>query len=190
MPSTGALRGADREVEFMLRSAAGLMGLPVLALLAACATYRPQDVKPGMTEAEASALIGRATGRYPGPDGQTRIEYATGPFGRVTWMLDVDASGRVVEPPEQVLNELHFLWIQQNSRDRDSKWLLYQLGRPGEVLRLGWLGGQVWSWRYPTFDCLWFQVTVNDDGTLRDGGGYGTDPRCDPGDFGGGGSRR
>ena len=53
------------------------------------------------------------------------------------------------------------------------------LGRPGEVMRLGWIGGQVWSWRYPTFDCLWFQVTVNDDSSLRDAGGYGIDPRCD-----------
>jgi hypothetical protein len=57
--------------------------------------------------------------------------------------------------------------------------MLYHLGRPGEVKRLGWIGGQVWSWRYPTFDCLWFQVTVNDDGSLRDAGGYGIDPSCD-----------
>ena len=78
-----------------------------------------------------------------------------------------------------MLNEGYFSWIQQNARDRDSQWLLYHLGRPGEVMRLGWIGGQVWSWRYPTFDCLWFQVTVNDDGSLRDAGGYGIDPHCD-----------
>jgi hypothetical protein len=94
-------------------------------------------------------------------------------------MVDLDASGKVIDAPEQVLNERHLNWIQQNARNRDSKWLLYHLGRPGEVMRLGWIGGQVWSWRYPTFDCLWFQVTVNDDGSLRDAGGYGIDPRCD-----------
>ena len=116
---------------------------------------------------------------YPGPDGQTRVEFATGPYGRVTWMVDLDAAGKVSDAPEQVLNEARFSWVQQNARDRDSNWLLYNLGRPGEVMRLGWIGGQVWSWRYPTFDCLWFQVTVNDDGSLRDAGGYGIDPRCD-----------
>ena len=46
-------------------------------------------------------------------------------------------------------------------------------------MRLGWIGDQVWSWRYPTFDCLWVQVTFNDDGSLRDCGGYGIDPRRD-----------
>jgi hypothetical protein len=94
-------------------------------------------------------------------------------------MVDLDASGKVIDAPEQVLNERHLNWIQQNARNRDSKWLLYHLGRPGEVMRLGWIGGQVWSWRYPTFDCLWFQVTVNNDGSLRYAGGYGIDPRCD-----------
>jgi len=161
------------------------------ALLAAgCGTYRPQAVQPGMTEAEAAALIGRPTGRYPGPNDQTRVEFATGPYGRVTWMLDLDAAGKVIEPPQQVLDEYYFGWVQQNARDRKTDWLLYNLGRPSDIQRLGWIGGQVWSWRYPTTECLWFQVTVNDDGTLRDGGGYGIDPRCDPGDFGGGASRR
>jgi hypothetical protein len=159
-------------------STLALAGIAVLAA-AACGTYRPQDVKPGMGEAEVAALIGRPTGRYAGPNGQTRVEFATGPYGRVTWMVDLDASGKVIDAPEQVLNEAYFSWIQQNARDRDSKWLLYNLGRPSEVMRLGWIGGQVWSWRYPTFDCLWFQVTVNDDGSLRDAGGYGIDPRCD-----------
>jgi hypothetical protein len=132
------------------------------------ATWRSSRHKPG--EAEVTALIGRPTGRYPGPDSQARIEFATGPYERVTWMVDLDASGKVIDAPKQVLNEAHFSWIQQNASDRDSTWLLYNLGRPGKVMRLGWIGGQVWSWRYPTFDCLWFQVTVNDDGSLRDAG--------------------
>ena len=42
-----------------------------------------------------------------------------------------------------MLNEAYFSWIQQNARDHDSKWLLYHLGRPGEVMRLGWIGGEV-----------------------------------------------
>lgn len=156
---------------------------------AGCGTYRPQAVKPGMTEAEAAALIGQATGRYPGPNGQTRVEFATGPYGRVTWMVDLDAGGQVIEPPQQVLDEYYFSWVQQNARDRKTDWLLYNLGRPSDIQRLGWIGGQVWSWRYPTTECLWFQVTVNDDGTLRDAGGYGIDWRCDPPSGGGAGWR-
>jgi hypothetical protein len=168
----------------------GAAALAAAVLAAGCGTCQPQAVKPGMTEADAAPLLGKPTGRYPGPNGQTRVEFATGPYGRVTWMLDLDAAGKVIEPPQQVLDEYYFGWVQQNAGGRKTDWLLYNLGRPGEVMRLGWIGGQVWSWRYPTNECLWFQVTVNDDGTLRDGGGYGIDPRCDPGDFGGGAGRR
>ena len=42
----------------------------------------------------------------------------------------------------------------------------------------GWQGGEVWSWRYPTNDCLWFQVSVGADGRVRDGI-FNIDPRCD-----------
>ena len=119
----------QRRWPWTLRTLAGLAVLGVLAT-AACGTYRPQDVRPGMSEAEAAALLGRPTGRYPGPNGQTRVEFATGPYGRVTWMLDLDASGQVIGAPQQVLNEASFSWIQQNARDHDAKWLLYHLADP------------------------------------------------------------
>jgi hypothetical protein len=156
-----------------------LLALIAAALLAGCANYRPQDLRAGMTEAEAVQTLGlRNTGRYPGPNGQTRVEFATGPFGRVTWMIDLDASGRVVEW-DQVLDEHHFTWVQTNFQGRDREWLLYHMGRPGEVRGGGWQGGQVWSYRYPTNECLWYQVSILDSGLLRDGGSYGIDPRCD-----------
>ena len=85
-------------------------------------------------------------------------------------------------------NETAFRYVQQNWQGQDKEWLRYTLGRPGEVRGGGWQGGQVWSWRYPTTECFWFQVSVMDDGKLRDGGAIGIDPRCDPGS-GGGASR-
>jgi hypothetical protein len=153
----------------------------LLALAAAgCASYRPQDLRPGLSETEVTQTLGLAlTGRYPGPNGQTRLEYATGPWGRVTWMVDLDAQGRSLAWG-QVLNETAFTYVQTHHAGQNQQWLQYTLGRPSEVMALGWLGGSVWSWRYPTNECLWFQVTLNKDGTLRDGGGYGIDPRCDP----------
>ncbi len=159
----------------------------LLALAAAgCTTYKPQDIRAGQSEAELQQLMGQPTGRYPGPNGQSRLEFATGPYGRVTWMVDVDAQGKVLFWG-QVLNETAFRYVQQNFQGQDKDWLRYTLGRPGEVRGGGWQGGQVWSWRYPTTECLWFQVSVLDDGKLRDGGALGIDPRCDPGSFGGAG---
>lgn len=154
----------------------------ILALaLAGCGTYRPQDIRVGMSEAEVAQLIGVPTGRYAGPKGQTRVEFATGPYGRVTWMVDLDASGRAIEWT-QVLNEANFTYTQTHFENMDMAWLRYTLGRPGEVRSGGWQGGWVWSYRYPTNECLWFQVSILDSGKLRDGGTYGIDPRCDVGE--------
>lgn len=153
--------------------------LLLAAVLAGCATpQRPQDIRAGQSEAELLQLMGQPTARYAGPNGQTRLEFATGPYGRTTWLVDVDAGGKVLDF-DQVLNEGRFAYVQQNAAGRDKQWLLYTLGRPGEVRGGGRQGGQVWSWRYPTTECLWFQVSVLDSGKLLDGGAFGIDPRCD-----------
>jgi hypothetical protein len=60
--------------------------LSCAAVLAGCAGFGPPDIRPGQTEAEARASLGPNTGRYAMPGGVTRLEYATGPFGRTTWM--------------------------------------------------------------------------------------------------------
>lgn len=156
----------------------------VLAVaIAGCATYNPRDIRAGQTEAELIQLMSQPTGRYSGPAGQTRLEFATGPFGQVTWMVDLDSMGRV-SAWAQVLNETAFNYVQTNFEGQDMAWLRYTLGRPSEVRSGGWQGGWVWSWRYPTNECSWFQVSILDSGKLRDGGAYGIDPRCDPGSVG------
>lgn len=156
-----------------------VLAVALAAALTGCATYKPQEIRPGQSEADLQPLMGHPTARYPGPNGQTRLEYATGPYGRVTWMVDIDRAGKVLGW-EQVLDEAHFTQVQLHFQGKDQQWLRYMLGRPGEVRGGGWQGGQVWSWRYPTNECLWYQVSILDDGTLRDGGAYGIDPRCDP----------
>ena len=59
--------------------------------------------------------------------------------------------------------------------------LLLWLGTPGERRGGGRAGGEVWSWRYPTNDCLWFESSVATDGRIT-GSSYSIDPRCDAGD--------
>jgi hypothetical protein len=170
----------------MMKSISSCMTLLLALAGTGCATYKPQDIRAGQTEAELQALMGQPTGRYAGPNGQSRIEFATGPWGRTTWMVDVDASGKVLAWG-QVLNETAFNYVQLNYQGQDQQWLRYTLGRPGQVRGGGWQGGQVWSWRYPTNECLWYQVSVLDGGKLRDGGAYGIDPSCDaPSGIGGG----
>ena len=52
--------------------------LPLLAL-AACGTYKPQDIKAGQNEAEVQTLMGQPTGRYTLPTGETLQRILGGP---------------------------------------------------------------------------------------------------------------
>ena len=144
------------------------------ALLSGCAGYAPSGVAPGQSEGDVVRAMGAPTGRYPLPGGGARLEYARGPYGRHTYMVDLDNAGRV-ERVAQVLTEANFLRVAPGMSRDD---LLLLLGRPGEVFGVAKQRSQVWNWRYPTNDCLWFQATVTPDGRVLDAG-RGIDPHCD-----------
>ncbi len=148
--------------------------LTAALLLGGCAGYAPSAVVAGQSEAEVVRSMGMPTGRYALPGGGSRLEYARGPHGRQTYMVDLDAAGRVTGW-EQVLTDATFLRVVPGMPRDD---LLRLLGRPGEVFGAGWQGDQVWNWRYPNNDCLWFQATVTRDGRVKDAG-HGIDRRCE-----------
>jgi hypothetical protein len=150
------------------------------AVLAGCAAFHAPPLAPGQSEGEVLALLGPPTGRYGLPDGAQRLEFARGPLGRQTWMVDIGPDGRS-RRAEQVLNEAHFADFQQRAQGMTVDELLRTLGRPGERRHGGWAGGELWSWRYPTNDCLWFQVSIGTDARVI-GGSYGIDPACDVND--------
>lgn len=150
--------------------------LPLLAL-AACTGLMRAPPSPGQTEAEVLQRMGSPSARYPMAGGASRLEFASGPWGRETWMVDLDAGGRVTGAA-QVLQESSLYAFQARAPGVTRDELLRTLGTPGERKSGGWQGGEVWSWRYPTNDCLWFQVSVGADGRVRDGI-FNLDPRCD-----------
>ena len=151
-------------------------GLP--ALLGACALLQPPQAQLGQTEAQVLASLGKPTGRYALPGGSQRLEYATGPYGRTTLMVDLGADGRVSNS-QQVLGQASFNQVQ-DGMPREA--LLRLLGRPGD--KAGeYMGRETWSWRYPTNDCLWARVTLEPDGRVRGGASLLPDPSCD-GDHG------
>ena len=143
-------------------------------LLAACAAT--QAPPPGSSRADVLRTWGTPTAHHAMPDGSDRMEYASGPYGRTTWMVDIDAKGRVTQA-RQVLGEAEFEAVMATPGLRRAG-VLRRLGAPGESRPLGWLGGEIWSWRYPTNDCLWFEISLARDGRVT-GGGYAVDPTCD-----------
>jgi hypothetical protein len=144
-----------------------------VALLSACAGYSPGDLRPGAAEADVRARMGEPTGRHPLADGGARIEYARGPTGRHTYMVEVDSAGRV-RGWEQVLTERNFESVAVGTAQADVR---QRLGRPSQT-RTGWRGaGEVWSYRFDDLFCRWFQIWLI-EGQVREAS-YAPDPRCD-----------
>jgi len=159
------------------RSARWTVAAPAAAaLLGGCAGYSPQSLPVGTPLADITTALGPPTGRYTLPDSTQRVEYARGPAGRHTYMIDLDAQGRLARW-EQVLTERNFNAITAGM-DRDT--VLQRLGRPSHVRGQGWpaVPGVVWSYRYETTFCQWFQMSIDNGGKVLDTG-YAPDPRCD-----------
>lgn len=175
-------RHLDRDGNRHRRLSVRLAAVALLTLsvgLGGCEALRtygpPRDLSPGDPAARAEAALGSPTGRRALPDGGTRLEFARGPFGRHTWMVDVDAAGRVTRW-FQALDEAAFARVLPGQPAAD---LLLTLGRPSQVRHGGWQGGEVWSWRYEAVFCQWFEVSVK-DGRVVDAA-YTPDPLCDVG---------
>jgi hypothetical protein len=150
-----------------------LSAMVAVLWLASCAGYGPVGVQAGQTEAQVVQVMGQPTGRYAMPGGAQRLEFARGPYGRHTYMIDLDAQGRVVQV-DQVLDTWHFATVLPGQTSDE---VLRALGRPSE--RAGSMrNGQIWSWRYANNDCLWWQAQFDAQGILVQAG-YGPERGCD-----------
>jgi len=154
-----------------------LLAAPLAALLAAllagCTAYSPGDLRPGRSEAEIRARMGEPNARQALPDGGARLEYARGPMGRHTYLVEVDSAGRL-RGWEQVLTEANFdaiaIGVPQAAVQQ-------KLGRASQT-RVGWRGvGEVWSYRYESLFCRWFQVWLV-EGRVREAS-FASDPMCE-----------
>jgi hypothetical protein len=157
-----------------LKARAAVAWLLPAALVAGCAGYAPTNAMMGRSAEAVSGELGPPTGRYTLPDGTTRLEYARGPYGKHTYMIDLDTAGRVARV-EQVLTERNFESIRPGDA-RQSVLLL--LGRPSEVGRI-WRGAELWQYRYEAHICRWFVITLEPDGGGVRDAGYLPDPACD-----------
>jgi hypothetical protein len=146
----------------------------VASLVAGCAATGVQSLPAGTSVDELLQRAGPPTAKYE-RTGQQRWEYATGPAGKFTWMVDLDAAGKV-QRVSQVLNEADFARVQPGETIDELHW---QLGRPSETRGI-WRGASLWGYRYFTNACFWFVVTVEPTGVVRDSG-YVPDPTCEAG---------
>lgn len=151
---------------------AGLIASTTLAL-SGCATYGPGDLGTGRTEAEVRARLGEPTDRATLPGGTTRLDFGRGPFGPHTWRVELDPAGRVATVT-QLLTEARFDRIAPGATTAEVR---DRIGLPSER-RGGWRDvGEVWSYRFESPLCRWFQVWLV-DGRVREAA-YAPDPLCD-----------
>jgi hypothetical protein len=157
-------------------AAKGIGAALLLAWLAGCVTFGPGGAPLGSSLSDVKSRY-HPTGEYPLADGGERLEFAGGTYGRLTYMLDFDAAGKLVKS-EQVLTEVNFANIVPGM-PRDE--LRRRLGPPSETFAIPRQKIDVWNYRYFTGDCLWFQVSIGTADNEVTTAGITTDPRCDHG---------
>ncbi len=156
-----------------------LPALSIAGLLAGCAfaPYSPSGVPPGAPRAEVERIMGPPTGVYEMSDGHVRLEYNHMPFGKHTFMIDLDAGGRVAHW-ENVLDEHHFDAILPGQSMDD---VLRQIGPPSFKWHylLPRPGGNTWRYRFETIQrCTVFELSFDAvTGKVLDGA-YPPDPGC------------
>ncbi|HEY8048345.1 MAG TPA: hypothetical protein VIE63_04175 [Ramlibacter sp.] len=125
----------------------------VLALLAACAGF-PQggfDIPAGTPRDAVIARAGAPTRVVPLPAGGERLQYSLQPVGQEAWMVDLDASGKVVRS-FQALTFENFIRILPGWAMADVE---REFGPPAKF-------DSVMSWRGPIWTYRWRDVANAD----------------------------
>lgn len=130
----------------------------LLLLLTGCA------VTPGMTRDQVVSTLGRPTAELH-RDGVHRLQYSRQPMGQSVVMVDLDASGRVVQSREvMALNELSKIDVSGTTTPAD---ILWAFGPPAKVDGVMSWKGDIWSYRWRDTQDMWFWVYFDPSGVVR-----------------------
>jgi hypothetical protein len=149
-----------------------MAGLLAALVLAGCASPNPAGLKPGASVDEIRTQMGTPRATYALSNGGTRLEFRGS--GARTYMVDVDASGRLVSWV-QVLNENNFGNIEAGMTREE---VLKILGQPDDVSNVGRQRDEIWSYHFQNTQCQWFQVSFGSDGRTARGGARALTPTC------------
>lgn len=147
--------------------------------IAGCATVQPETLKPGASADEIRAKMGTPSATHTLPDGGQRLEFQAS--GARTYMLDVDASGRL-QSWQQVRTEASFRSLGAGMTHEQVR---AALGQPDEISHVGRQRDEVWSWNFRNIECQWFQLSFGSDARTSSGGATALTPPCLRGGGGG-----
>ncbi len=121
--------------------------LSLSLLLAGCAGYGGADLVAGVArEADVRQAMGVPAMQWTLPGGGRQLAYPRGPAGYETFMVHLDATGRL-ERIENVLDMTHFARIQPDMTQEE----VLQLLGPSQPQWTAYFKARdelVWEWRY------------------------------------------
>jgi len=121
-----------------------LMLVFITVLLAGCAGFGGYGIQAGAPRDAVIGQMGQPTRVVPMPVGE-RLQYGSQPYSRETWMVDLDAGGRVVQA-RQVLTDGNFQRIEAGKWTRDD--VEREFGRPAWIDRVTSWSGPVMTYRW------------------------------------------
>lgn len=127
----------------------GRFAFPFLlaVVLSACASYAGYGLRAGVSsEAEVRTQMGEPAMRWALPGGGGQLAYPRGPAGFHTWMVFIDAGGKL-ERLVNVLDQDYFARIQPGMTQAE---VLQLLGPPQPQWTAYFAARDelVWEWRY------------------------------------------
>ncbi len=146
----------------------------MLSSLQACTTYSPSNSMLGMSVSDVIEAMGKPDREIRLTEG-TRLEFPRGPKGKHTYFVNFDEQGKLVSW-QQVLTEERFKKILPGMPEEE---IVNLIGSGKERFGLARNRGYVWSYRYQTPLCQWFQIEFTAEKKVRSVG-YGLPPECRP----------
>ena len=136
---------------FLLLLAATLLGL------SACALHPFSSVSPGMSREQVVSRMGQPSAVLALNQG-SRLQYSGQPAGQYAFMVDLDASGRVLSA-RQVLNARDFARIEPGKWTRDD--VLHEFGPPALVEHVASWPGDILTYRWYDLQDLFYWVYLD-----------------------------
>jgi hypothetical protein len=137
----------------------------VASLLSGCAAnpFHGYDIAAGTPREAVIARMGSPTRSVRTPTGE-RLQYSLQPLGQYAWMVDLEASGKVVQS-RQVLTANDFLRIEPGKWTRED--VEREFGPPAQVDRVASWPGPVMTYRWTDGSDMLYWVYLDERGIVR-----------------------
>lgn len=131
--------------------------LATLFWLSGCALQPFSSVTPGMSREEVVTRLGQP-GAVVALGSGSRLQYSGQPVGQFAFMVDLDASGKVLRA-RQVLNARDFERIELGKWTRED--VLREFGRPASVDHVALWKGDILTYRWRDVQDMFYWVYLD-----------------------------